>query len=457
MYKILLVDDNYDNLIILRAILKAVAPECTSKFASSGEEAMRAIAADRPDAVILDILMPGMDGFQVCRGIKGDPRYLDIPVILLTAMDSSPKNRTEGLKCGADAFLTKPVSEVELEAQLKALLGKKQQTASLKSDLKDLQRQVDQDRARLRFEGVKHRSIVDNLQDGVLLYDLSSGEPQLVESNSAASRLLCRSKGELCLRSSGHLPLDGDGFFMDIEHDGVDCDGIPVEVRNRSFSVEGRPLILQVVRDITDLRRLEMTLRENADHLARALNRTIDVLSLAVEARDPYTAGHQRRVADLSRAMALKLGLGESDVEMIYRSAMIHDVGKISVPVELLSKPSALSDLEFALIRQHPVTGYDIVKRIDLSMEMALAVRQHHERLDGSGYPDGLKGDQIIPEARILSVADVVEAMSSHRPYRPALGVEAALSEIERGRGTIYDPDAVDACVQVIREGLVIL
>lgn len=114
MYKILLVDDNYDNLIILRAILKAVAPECTSKFASSGEEAMRAIAADRPDAVILDILMPGMDGFQVCRGIKGDPRYLDIPVILLTAMDSSPKNRTEGLKCGADAFLTKPVSSPTL-------------------------------------------------------------------------------------------------------------------------------------------------------------------------------------------------------------------------------------------------------------------------------------------------------------------------------------------------------
>ncbi len=450
MYKILLVDDNYDNLIILRAILKAVAPECTSKFASSGEEAMRAISSDRPDAVILDILMPGMDGFQVCRGIKGDLRYSDIPVILLTAMDSSPENRTEGLKCGADAFLTKPVSEVELEAQLKALLGKKQQTATLKSDLKDLKRQVDQDRARLRFEGVKHRSIVDNLQDGVLLYDLSSGEPQLVESNFAASRLLC-------LKSSGHLPLDGDGFFMDIEHEGLDCDAIPVEVRNRSFSVEGRPLVLQVVRDITDLRKLEMTLRENADHLARALNRTIDVLSLAVEARDPYTAGHQRRVADLSKAMARKLGLGEPDVEMIYRSAMIHDVGKISVPVELLSKPSALSDLEFALIRQHPVTGYDIVKRIDLSMEMALAVRQHHERLDGSGYPDGLRGDQIIPEARILSVADVVEAMSSHRPYRPALGVEAALSEIEGGRGTIYDPDAVDACVQVIREGLVIL
>lgn len=457
MYKILLVDDNYDNLIILRAILKAVAPECTSKFASSGEEAMRSISTDRPDAVILDILMPGMDGFQVCRVIKGDSRYSDIPVILLTAMDSSPENRTEGLKCGADAFLTKPVSEVELEAQLKALLGKKQQTASLRSDLKDLQRQVDHDRARLQFEGVKHRSIVDNLQDGVLLYDLSSGEPRLVESNSAASRLLCLSKGDLCLQSSGHLPLDGDGFFMDIEHDGMDCEDTPVEVRNRSFSVGGRPLVLQVVRDITDLRRLEITLRENADHLAKALNRTIDVLSLAVEARDPYTAGHQRRVADISKAMARKLGLGESDVEMIYRSAMIHDVGKISVPVELLSKPSALSDLEFALIRQHPVTGYDIVKRIDLSTEMALAVRQHHERLDGSGYPDGLEGDQIIPEARILAVADVVEAMSSHRPYRPALGVEAALSEIERGKGIVYDPDAVDACVQVIREGLVIL
>lgn len=156
MFKVLMVDDNYDNLVILRAILKAVAPECSSRFASSGEEALRIVAVDRPDMIILDILMPGMDGFQVCSRLKGDQGYSDIPVILLTAMDSSPENRTKGLKCGADAFLTKPVSEVELEAQMKALLGKKQQTATLKSDLKDLQQQVDKDRARLQFEGIKH-------------------------------------------------------------------------------------------------------------------------------------------------------------------------------------------------------------------------------------------------------------------------------------------------------------
>lgn len=221
--------------------------------------------------------------------------------------------------------------------------------------------------------------------------------------------------------------------------------------------MEGRPLVLQVIRDISDLRRMEITLRENADHLAKALNRTIDVLSLAVEARDPYTAGHQRRVADLSRAMAQTLSLDDSKVELIYRAALIHDVGKMSVPVELLSKPSALSEVEFALIRQHPVTGYDIVNRIDLSKEMTLAVRQHHERLDGTGYPDGLKGDQITPEARILAVADVVEAMSSHRPYRAALGVEVALGEIKRGKGVIYDSLAVDACIHVVQEGLVIL
>ncbi|SMG39606.1 HD domain-containing phosphohydrolase [Dethiosulfovibrio salsuginis] len=456
MCKVLMVDDNYDNLVILRAILKAVAPECSSRFASSGEEALRIVAADRPDVIILDILMPGMDGFQVCSRLKGDQGYSDIPVILLTAMDSSPENRTKGLKCGADAFLTKPVSEVELEAQMRALLGKKQQTAILKSDLQGLQKQVDKDRARLQFEGVKHRSIVDNLQDGVLLYDLSSGVPRLVEANSAASRLLSLPKGDL-REGALDLPLEGGEFFLDLEQEDKAGGSTPVEVRNRPFYVEGRPLVLQVVRDITDLRRLEVTLKENADHLAKALNRTIDVLSLAVEARDPYTAGHQRRVADLSKAMAQALLLDEAHVELIYRSALIHDVGKISVPVELLSKPSALSEVEFALIRQHPVTGYDIVNRIDLSREMTLAVRQHHERLDGTGYPDGLKGDQIIPEARILAVADVVEAMSSHRPYRPALGVEAALNEIGKGRGVVYDPDAVDACVHVIKEGLVIL
>lgn len=456
MFKVLMVDDNYDNLVILRAILKAVAPECSSRFASSGEEALRIVAVDRPDMIILDILMPGMDGFQVCSRLKGDQGYSDIPVILLTAMDSSPENRTKGLKCGADAFLTKPVSEVELEAQMKALLGKKQQTATLKSDLKDLQQQVDKDRARLQFEGIKHRSIVDNLQDGVLLYDLSSGIPRLVESNSSAARLLSCVKDGLAMDPS-RLPTEGGEFFLDLEQEDKAGGSTPVEVRNRSFSVEGRPLVLQVIRDISDLRRMEITLRENADHLAKALNRTIDVLSLAVEARDPYTAGHQRRVADLSRAMAQTLSLDDSKVELIYRAALIHDVGKMSVPVELLSKPSALSEVEFALIRQHPVTGYDIVNRIDLSKEMTLAVRQHHERLDGTGYPDGLKGDQITPEARILAVADVVEAMSSHRPYRAALGVEVALGEIKRGKGVIYDSLAVDACIHVVQEGLVIL
>lgn len=457
MCKVLLVDDNYDNLVILRAILKTVAPECTSRFASSGEEALKAIALERPDAIILDVLMPGMDGFQVCGRLKKDPTYSDIPVILLTAMDSSSENRTKGLKSGADAYLTKPVSEVELDAQLRALLGKNRQTASLKSDLKDLQKQVDQDRARLQFEGIKHRSIVNKLQDGVLLYDLSSGEPVLVESNAAASRLLCRSRSDLWRNSHSHLPLDGESLFMDLEQEDKAGGDVPVEVRNRSFSVEGRPLVLQVVRDITDLRRLEMTLRENAEHLSEALDRTIDVLSLAVEARDPYTAGHHRRVADLSKAMAQNLGFSEEKVDLIYRSGLIHDVGKITIPVELLSKPSALSELEFALICQHPVTGYDIVNRIDLSREMTLAVRQHHERLDGSGYPDGLKGDQITQEARILAVADVVEAMSSHRPYRPARGVEVALEEIERGKGIIYDPLAVEACVQVIKEGVILL
>ena len=172
-----------------------------------------------------------------------------------------------------------------------------------------------------------------------------------------------------------------------------------------------------------------------------------------LEKRDPYTAGHQRRVADLAEKIALKLGLPKEQAHGIYLASIVHDIGKIQVPAEVLNKPGKLTDLEFSLIKLHPQTGYDILKAIRSPWPIPEAVLQHHERLDGTGYPQGLKGEQIIIEARIIAVADVVEAMSSHRPYRPGLGLEAALAEISRVRGTQLDSNAVDACLQLFKEG----
>ncbi|MCJ7818218.1 MAG: HD-GYP domain-containing protein [Syntrophales bacterium] len=175
-------------------------------------------------------------------------------------------------------------------------------------------------------------------------------------------------------------------------------------------------------------------------------------LANTVEIKDPYTAGHQRRVAQLSCAMARELGWSPDRVEGIQVLCFLHDMGKIAVPAEILNKPGKISLTEFSLIKVHPQVGYDILKDIAFPWPVAQGVLQHHERQDGSGYPSGATAGEITPEAKILAVADVVEAMASHRPYRPALGIDQALEEITQNRGKLYDPDAVDACVRLLTE-----
>jgi PAS domain S-box-containing protein/putative nucleotidyltransferase with HDIG domain len=193
--------------------------------------------------------------------------------------------------------------------------------------------------------------------------------------------------------------------------------------------------------------------KHHAEILQKSLEQSIRAIADTVDARDPYTAGHQRRVAELAVAIAREMGLPEQTVHGIQLAAVVHDLGKIHVPAEILTKPGKLSDIEFMLIKTHPQAGYDILKDVEFPWPIADIVRQHHERLDGSGYPQGLKDGQILLESRIMAVADVVETMSSHRPYRPSLGMDLALKEIERGRGSAYDPAVADACVKLFREG----
>ena len=186
--------------------------------------------------------------------------------------------------------------------------------------------------------------------------------------------------------------------------------------------------------------------------LRRALEGTIQTLTIASEARDPYTAGHQRRVTDLAISIAQEMGFPENVVAGIRMAGLIHDIGKLAVPAEILSKPSKINDLEFQLIKTHPEVGYDILKKIDFPWPVADIVLQHHERMNGSGYPRKLKGPDILIEARIINVADVVEAMASHRPYRPSLGIEKSLEQISKNRGILYDGEVVDACLRLFRE-----
>lgn len=207
--------------------------------------------------------------------------------------------------------------------------------------------------------------------------------------------------------------------------------------------------VVKVYNDITEQKKTEMELKQSMLELRKNLAGTIQAMAMTVETRDPYTAGHQRRTSDIARNIARQMKLSKREVDGIRMAGVIHDLGKISIPAEILSKPGKIGETEFSLIKHHPQTGYDILKGIDFKWPVAEIVRQHHERIDGTGYPFGLKGDQIRIEAKIIGVADVIEAMSSHRPYRPSLGINKAFAEIMQNSGTLYDADVVDATVNL--------
>ena len=229
-------------------------------------------------------------------------------------------------------------------------------------------------------------------------------------------------------------------------------DAMWVLERVTSTEYQGKRAAVGSFLDITERKRAEEELKQSLKRLRQAMEGAVHAIALIVESRDPYTAGHQRRVTDLACAIAREMGLPESQTDGIRMAAAIHDIGKIYVPAEILSKPGHLAEIESSIIKTHSQVGYNIVKELEFPYPIAEAVLQHHERMDGFGYPAGLSGEEILLEARILGVADVVEAMASHRPYRPARGIEKALVEIAKNKVVLYDPEVVDACLKLFKE-----
>ena len=215
-----------------------------------------------------------------------------------------------------------------------------------------------------------------------------------------------------------------------------------LEIENRRHRKKLEKLVLERTE------KLQTTLND----LQKAIDGIIEAMGLTVEIRDPYTSGHQKRVAEIAHAIATEMSLSKQQTEGVRMAGVIHDIGKMAVPAEILSKPGKITEHEFEIIKSHPEVGYNILKKIDFPWPIAQIVYQHHERMDGSGYPQGLSGEEILLEARIMAVADVVEAMASHRPYRPALGIDMALEEIEKNKDEIYDSEVVDACLRIFKE-----
>ncbi len=328
---ILIVDDNATNIDLLVNTLKT---EYRLGIAKKGSNALEYAEKYRPDLILLDIMMPEMDGYEVCTRLKNNPLTEPIPVIFITAM-SETVNKTKGFSFGAVDYITKPFHAAEVKARVQAHLA----MALMKS----------------------------------------------------------------ALRSENAI--------------------------------------------------LEQMVHKKTAEIQSMLQGIISSMALMVEIRDPYTAGHQQRVAQLACAIAEKMALPQERIEGLRIAALLHDVGKIRVPVSILNRTGQLLDAEMEVIKVHPQISFEILQSIPFPWPCARIVLEHHERLDGKGYPHGLHGEEILLESKILSVADVTEAKSSFRPYRPAQGIEAALTELRQQRGTLYDCDAVDACLLLFAGG----
>ncbi|MHB8476629.1 MAG: HD-GYP domain-containing protein [Steroidobacteraceae bacterium] len=248
--------------------------------------------------------------------------------------------------------------------------------------------------------------------------------------------------------------LGGEAQSIALEFGSMRRDGVMIQVgvNGARATHQGRPAVIGMLQDISEKRRAEEEIQRYIERLQSAVMSTVEVATKISEMRDPYTAGHERRVAGIAVAIGAELGFDANRQTGLRIAGQLHDIGKITVPSEILSKPGKLSAIELQLVQGHTQAGYDVLKSVEWSWPVAQVALQHHERMDGSGYPQGLKGEAILLEARIMAVADVVEAMASHRPYRAALGTAKALAEIQRGRGTGYDADVVDACLRVFGE-----
>ncbi|MGB5155832.1 response regulator [Desulfobacterium sp. N47] len=326
---VLVVDDNSTNIDLLVSTLKA---DYRLGIAKNGFKAIDYALEYLPDLILLDVMMPEMNGYEVCKRLKAESSTKNIPVIFITALTETD-HKTKGFEVGGVDYITKPFYSEEVKARVKTHISLKKMRETL-----------------------NNQNIV-----------------------------------------------------------------------------------------------LEERVKEKTAEIQQMLSATIETMAVMVDVRDPYTAGHQRRVAQLACAIAEKLSLSEDIIHTIQIAGVLHDIGKIRIPISIINRPGELLDVEFQMIKIHPQVGYDILKNIPSPWPFAKAVLQHHEKLDGSGYPACLKDDEIMLEAKILTVADVAEATSSYRPYRPAFDIDYALEELLKNKDKSYYGKAVDACIELFR------
>ena len=451
--RVLMVEDSEDDvLLILRELKKGgYAPEC--ERVETPEGMINALSGKHWDIILCDYHLPCFSALEALAIIK--KLNIDIPVMIV----SGAIGEEMALDCihrGAHDYI------------MKGNLTRLGVAIARELEKKEIRIRSTQAEEALCQSEEKYRTILERIEDGYYETDLSG---KFTFFNAALCRIWGYPPEEILgMKPSEYADQETARKIYSVHnqtyrtgepgrlfgYDIIRKDGSVRHVQT-SFTLikdsAGLPTGFSgVARDITELKMLEMERQEGADRLRKSLGATINAMAVTVETRDPYTAGHQRRVADLVQTIAVEMHLEDKLVDGLRLACMIHDLGKISIPSEILTKPTKLTDIELQIVRMHAQAGYDILKDIDFPWPIARMVIEHHERLDGSGYPNQLTGDDILLESKILAVADVVEAMASHRPYRPSLGLDEAKDEILKNRGILYDAEVVDACLRLFEE-----
>ncbi len=432
--KILVVEDEGLVAKSIQSMLTNMGYEVPD-VALSGEKAIKKAGEIRPDLILMDIKLKGeMDGIEAAEIIHD---RFDIPVVYLTAYaDEDTLQRAKITE--PFGYLLKPFEEQDLRSTVEMALYK----SKMEQRLKERENWFS--------------TVLQSIGDAVIATD-KNGEVTFMnfaaesltgdkKEKALGKKLTDRFRIKVLNEEGKDINKVGQALLIVRKKTEIPVDYSNAPIKDDKSNNMGSVLVL---RDVTERMLAQRELKLSFEKVQRILEEIIQAISRIVEARDPYTAGHQQRVANLACAIATEMGLSKDQVDGIRMAGAIHDIGKLYVPAEILSKPAKLSDAEMAIVRTHPQVGYDILKGIEFPWPVAEMVLQHHERMLGDGYPAGLKGEEILIEARILAVADVVEAMSSHRPYRPALGIKKALEEISTYRGHYYDPVVVDACVEL--------
>jgi len=458
--RVLMVEDSEsDEQLIIRELKKGgYEPEYERVETAAGMK--KALKDKQWDIILCDYKMPEFNAPSAITLLKGT--NIDIPLIIVSGAIGE-EIAVKCMRSGAHDYIMK----TNLSRLCPAI------TRELEEAEVRVQRKLAEDA--LKESEKKYRLLADNVHDVIFVLDMNLKYTYVSPSvkilrGYEPEELLQQTPAGMLTPSSLDLATKTIAETMELEkneHREINVsrtlqlemirkDGTTVwaEVKFSLIRDENQQLvsIMGVTRDITERKMAEAKLQQTLGNLRKAVGTTIQTMVSAVEMRDPYTAGHQLRAANLACAIATEMELTQDKIDGIRMAGSIHDIGKLSIPAEILSKPTKLTYIEFSLIKEHSHTGYEMLKDVESPWPLAQIVYQHHERMDGSGYPRNLKGNEILIEARIMAVADVVEAMASHRPYRPSLGIDAALAEIEKNKGTHYDNTVADACLRLFRE-----